>query len=165
MSKPNILSTVDELNKAGYCGGTTNLGQYSYDNPTLLDEVTHNGIYAFIGGPTEPMIQSTDEASSYSMWMLSVECCDTANNIIQRVEKVPTDTGDISVIQKIRYRVNGVWSEFLDPSGEVSEKIGDLNSLDTTDKSNLVGAINELSDKITNNDTAGMLKKHMLGGI
>lgn len=32
--------------------------------------------------------------------------------------------------------------------GWISEEIGDLSELETTDKSNLVGAVNELSDKL-----------------
>ena len=135
MSKPNILKAMDELDYAGYYGGTTNLGTYDSAHPNLLDDVLHNGTYSFIGGIDTPIVQ---DPNNTAIWILTVRGCDDSSRSIQEVEKVPESKDDINIIELIRYRVDDTWTAFVDTVQVIQ------------------GVVNDVEER---------LKKHMLGGI
>lgn len=111
------------------------------ENPTILNEYYNSGIYELKWVQSNPSGDSTTNT-----WWLFIE----ENDILAH----PTDCSQILLTKagklKHRYRDGSGWmSEWTDvTAAEISAKTGNLKSLQTTSKTNLVSAINEVFNKV-----------------
>lgn len=82
MSEPKILHAIHKLEKNGFYGNSTNLGDIR-TNPTCLDQIFENGIYVFDGGATSP----ADTNGTYK-WNLDVRACEDHSVVKQIAERM-----------------------------------------------------------------------------
>lgn len=104
MSKPKILSMLDNLDKAGYYNNPVLLGDVR-TTPTCLDGAKTNGIYVFTGGDTAP----ADSIGSY-VWSLRVYTSQDCSCLVQEAEKL--NGIDSERLVYIRKYIDSEWTSF-----------------------------------------------------